>query len=268
LQNIARTISQIGHEDTKAPPVFLGLAEIENARVLADLVQSEQLRDYYYDFVHYESPDERGVDVAFIYQKKYFDLIYSKVYPLLRNDDQNKCDNTRDILLVCGDCFSSKIYVIINHWPSRTDGKNSTENKRINAASTVQKIIAEIKDETPDPVIFIIGDFNDNPKNKSIQKFMMTGDFINPMTEMEKNGKGSLIHHGKWHLFDQIILSKNLLGNKKISFESAGIFSPILLQDKFGRHKGPLRTYAGKRYLGGYSDHFPIYSYFSIRFEK
>lgn len=264
-QHIARAISQIGSEMNVAPPVFLGLAEIENKKVLSDLVSSEHLEAYQYDFVHYESPDLRGVDVAFLYQKRHFELIYSKTYSLLLYDHQNIRDYTRDILLVCGNCFGSRVYVIINHWPSRSDGKNSTEYKRIIAAKAVNEIISEVKNETPDPVIFIIGDFNDNPKNKSVKNFLMTGDLVNPMSEMEKNGKGSLIHLGKWHLFDQLILSKNLFGDGRIRFESALIFNPISLQDKFGRHKGPLRTFAGRRYIGGYSDHFPVYAYFSMQ---
>lgn len=264
-QHIARAISQIGSEMNVAPPVFLGLAEIENKKVLSDLVSSEHLEAYQYDFVHYESPDLRGVDVAFLYQKRHFELIYSKTYSLLLYDHQNIRDYTRDILLVCGNCFGSRVYVIINHWPSRSDGKNSTEYKRIIAAKAVHEIISEVKNETPDPVIFIIGDFNDNPKNKSVKNFLMTGDLVNPMSEMEKNGKGSLIHLGKWHLFDQLILSKNLFGDGRIRFESALIFNPISLQDKFGRHKGPLRTFVGRRYIGGYSDHFPVYAYFSMQ---
>jgi predicted extracellular nuclease len=263
-QHIAAVISQIGSEMNVAPPVFLGLAEIENKKVLSDLVSSEHLVAYQYDFVHHESPDLRGVDVAFIYQKRHFELIYSKPYSLLLYDHQNMRDYTRDILLVCGNCFGSRVYVIINHWPSRNDGKNSTEEKRIKAAKAVHEIISEIKEETPDPVIFIIGDFNDNPKNKSVKNVLMTGDLVNPMSEMEQNGGGSLIHLGKWHLFDQLILSKNLFGGERIRFESARIFNPISIQDKFGRHKGPLRTFAGRRYIGGYSDHFPVYAYFSV----
>jgi predicted extracellular nuclease len=265
LQHISRAISQIGFAKNAAPPVFLGLAEIENKKVLSDLIHSEYLEPYQYDFVHYESPDVRGVDVAFIYQKKYFELIHSAPYSLLLYDDEDLRDYTRDILLVCGNCYGSRVYVIINHWPSRSDGKNSTEVKRMKAAKTVQGIISEIKNETPDPFIFIIGDFNDNPKNKSIKNVLMTDELVNPMTEMEENGKGSLIHLGKWHLFDQLILSTNLMGGGSIRFESAGIFKPDSLQDKFGRHKGPLRTFAGKRYIGGYSDHFPVYAYFSVQ---
>ncbi|MFD1314958.1 endonuclease/exonuclease/phosphatase family protein [Namhaeicola litoreus] len=263
LHRIAETIAGIGLNETNQPPVLIGLAEVENDKVLLDLLSQKELAPFNYDFVHYESPDERGVDVAFLYRKDFFELIYSDVYPLLIYEQGQARDYTRDILLICGKLFGEKIYVIINHWPSRSNGKSYTENKRISGAKKVKEIMNQVYEETKDAKVIVMGDFNDSPKNHSIIQLVNQNNLINPMLDMQKSGLGSLIHLGKWHLFDQIMFNKNVLNSDQSTFVSAHIFSPDFLIEKNGRGKGgPFRTYNGSRYVGGYSDHYPVYAIF------
>lgn len=265
LENLATAIVKLGTDQIDLPPVFLGLAEVENSKVLSDLIATQKLSQFNYDFVHYESPDERGVDVAFLYRKDLFELIYSDVYPLEIYDEFDARDYTRDILLIHGSCFGEKIFIIVNHWPSRNNGKNHSENKRISAAKKVRNIVQEIYAENPEAFILIMGDFNDGPKSRSIKNYLMSENFYNPMLELQQYREGSLIHLGKWHLFDQIILSNNFLQNEKISFSQAGIFKADFLRERRGTRGGPLRTYMGKHYIGGFSDHFPVYAIFSLK---
>ena len=262
IRNLSKAIAQIGVDKTELPPVILGVAEVENNKVLEDLISSENLKDYNYDFVHYESPDERGIDVAFLYQKKYFELTYSDTYTLLLEDENQDRDYTRDILLISGKLFDKRVYIIVNHWPSRNSGKRFSETKRIKAAQLIHKIVDEIRQEDPDPRIFIMGDFNDDPDSNSIRNFLVSPGFFNPMLGLYRQGKGSLYHQGKWHIFDQIILSEKFLSKKGLHFKDAEVVNEYFLQEKYGRSKGaPLRTFLGNRYIGGYSDHFPVCIY-------
>ncbi len=265
IQNISKVISKISIDQTQKPPIFLGVSEVENSRILEDLIQSENLKPFQYDFVHYDSPDERGIDVAFLYQKKYFELIYSNTYTLYLEDKNHDRDFTRDILLISGKLFNEQVYVIVNHWPSRNNGINSSESKRVRAAKLIHEIISEIYLEDPDPNIIIMGDFNDEPNNNSIKNFLVTSEYFNPMLELQQKGKGSIFHNKKWYMLDQIIMSINFLEKEKLFFENAEIFNAYFLQEKYGKTKGtPLRTFSGNRYIGGFSDHFPVCAYFKV----
>ena len=262
IENLSKVISKVGEKKSKFPPILLGVSEVENETCLFDLINSKKLVPYSYGFVHYNSPDERGIDVAFLYQKKHFELVYSKTYTLFLTDEQMNREYTRDILLVSGKLFQEQVYVIINHWPSRTKGISSSDAKRVKAAILVREIIQEIQMENENAKIMIMGDFNDEPNCNSIQNFLMGEDLFNPMSPLKQKGKGSVKYKGKWYMFDQIILSNSFLSNslKMMSFKSADVFDAYFLQEKSGKRKGaPKRTYVGKWHLGGYSDHFPVY---------
>ncbi len=263
IQNLSKVVSKIGLKESKLPPIFIGLSEIENKTGLTDLILSEKLKPFGYDFVHYDSPDERGIDVAFLYQKEYFELIYSDTYTLYLTDNENNRDYTRDILLVSGKLFDEVVYIIINHWPSRSGGTKISENKRIKASNLVQEIIANIYKENESPNIIIMGDFNDEPNSKSVKNILMNSELINPMLGLQSNKVGSVKYHGKWYLFDQIIISQSFLSNSKLKFLSAQVFDDYFLQEPRGRRKGaPKRTFIGKWHQGGFSDHFPVLAYF------
>jgi len=265
INNLSRVISTIGTKYTSLPPIFIGVAEVENKTCLDDLIYSDKLQSYNYDYVHYDSPDERGIDVAFLYQTKYFEVTYSNVYPLYITDENNNRDYTRDILLISGKLFGEPVHIIVNHWPSRNNGTKNSNDKRIKAADLVHKIMDEICLENEDQSFIIMGDFNDEPNDSSIKKLLLNEDLFNTTQVLSEQNKGTSKHRGKWYLFDQIIISKRFLfdENSRLKFQSANIFDDHFLQEKSNKYKGaPKRTYIGKWHQGGYSDHFPVLAYF------
>ncbi|NAS10872.1 endonuclease/exonuclease/phosphatase family protein [Poritiphilus flavus] len=262
LYKLARTISDIGREDTKSVPVLLGVAEVENEGVVNDLISAEPLRDTAYSFVHYDSPDERGIDTALIYHKDFFEVSYSEPINLLVHNPDGEIDTTRDILYVRGSLNGEEVHVFVNHWPSRRDGDMETDYKRIKAANTILEYMVGIEKEYSDPNYIIMGDFNDGPKAKSIQDLVEAKSLYNPMEKLLTPDRGSANYKNRWSLFDQIILSHNFLNYEKgtHTFNSADIFDEYFLTEFKGKYAGsPFRTYGGRKYLGGYSDHFPVY---------
>ncbi len=261
IKKLSSVISQIGVEQSGIPPVIVGVAEIENLKVVTDLVEAKDLEEYHYGIVHYDSKDERGIDVALLYQKEHFELLDSEAFPLIFEDDDGGPDYSRDVLLVKGKLKGELTYFIVNHWPSRRKGTEETQPKRIKAANLVHEVIDKIKAETDDPNIVIMGDFNDNPNSPSIKQHLVSEDFYNPFESIYDKGKGTATHNDNWYLFDQIILSKNFFNEEnKFEYIGAGIFDEHFLKSWKGKRKGdPFRTYIGKWHQGGFSDHFPVY---------
>ncbi len=262
LRKLGYTISRIGTKTAKKPPVIVGLAEVENKRVIKDLVKSKFLKDLDYGIVHYDSPDERGIDVALIFKKQFFQVIQSEVFPLDLTYPDGMPDYTRDILMVKGQLNGETIYVLVNHWPSRREGEKETEPKRMKAAHKVIEIIHQIKVEDKNAKVIIMGDFNDGPNSKSIKHIMNATDVYNPMIDLLSFRRGSLGHHRKWYLFDQILFTTNLFEyeSKRHSFSKVNIFDLEFLKQYKGKYKNfPFRTFVGRKYKGGYSDHFPVF---------
>lgn len=260
VEKLGKAISRIGEDSLQIPPVLLGLAEVENSTVLEDLIHSDSLQFLPYKYVHFDSPDERGIDVALLYNSKVFLPLESKAIPVIVHDSKNTRDYTRDILYVSGKLNNETVHIYVNHWPSKRSGFDETRRKRIEIAQLLHQEIANIGEENPK--IIIMGDFNDNPNDDSIQKHLVTKHFQNPMLSLYNEGKGASKFYGKWMLFDQIILSRNFFSEKKYEylFKKALIFDAPFLTNPRGRHKSePFRTYTGKYYQGGYSDHFPVY---------
>ena len=264
VKKIGSVISQLGMNRSKYPPAIVGLVEVENDKVVSDLANSTNLKRHHYGFVHHNSPDERGIDVALLYNKIAFELLDSKTYPVFLEDDEGNRDYTRDILKVSGNLHGELIHILVNHWSSRREGTAETEHKRITTAKTVREIIDVIRDSEMDPKIIIMGDFNDNPTSKSVKQHLVLDDFYNPMESMFDKGNGTLTYNKKWNLFDQIILSKNFLEKQKgkFYFKHAEVFNKDWMKIYKGKLKGsPFRTYIGKWYQGGFSDHFPVYAF-------
>ncbi len=261
-RKLAKAISKIGLDDSQLPPVLIGIAEVENARVIQRLLQSEKLKVIDYGYVHFDSPDERGIDTALIYNKDYFHVLDAETIPLLIENTNGDRDLTRDILYVKGELNNEVFHVFVNHWPSRRDGAELTAYKRVAAANTILRKINFLRQDGKDANIVIMGDFNDDPNSESIQTLMDSGLFINPMQALLTPNSGSANYKGEWSLFDQVIVSHSFL-NYEVgthSFKKAKVFAPRFLKEWKGKYKGnPYRTYAGKKYLGGYSDHFPVY---------
>lgn len=260
IEKLGKCISRIGEEQSQLPPVFIGLAEVENSVVLENLIQSDGLQYLPYDYIHFDSPDERGIDTALLYNKTLFEPVDSKAIPIIIYDANNVRDYTRDILYVKGVLNNEIVHVYVNHWPSKRSGFDETRLKRIEIANILHQEIESIEEENPK--IIIMGDFNDNPDDDSIRRHLVTSNYKNPMLPLYQNNQGASKFYGKWMLFDQIILSNNFFESlpDKLTYKKAFIFNPDFLTNPRGRHRGePFRTYSGKYYQGGYSDHFPVY---------
>ncbi len=259
---LGTAISNIGFSETGKAPILVGVAEVENKRVLEDLIASKHLKNKNYGIVHYDSPDERGIDVGLIYQKQYFEVTNSEKIQVLVDNDHGERDYTRDILRVTGYLNNEEVHILINHWPSRRDGAELTAYKRIVAAQKNREIIDQITSENADAKIIIMGDFNDDPHSESVKNHLVQNDLFNPMERLLTRYRGTTNYRSQWNLFDQIIFSHNFhkYEKGKHCFSDASIFDDDFLKIYKGRYKGnPFRTYVGRKYLGGYSDHFPVY---------
>ncbi len=273
LKNISKTISKIGAGVTKTSPDIIGLCEVENNQVLQDLIHQPALLEKAYGIIHFDSPDERGIDVALLYKKAVFipSSFESRRLLLFNTDDER--DYTRDLLVVGGMLDNEKIYLIINHWPSRSGGESRSKPNRIAAAKLNRRIMDSLIRLDADAKIISMGDLNDDPIDESLRKVLKTkgeqkkleaGELFNPMEKLYKKGIGSLAYRDKWNLFDQILITSNLIDSQEDTYRfwKAGVFSPSYLITQKGTYKGyPFRTYAGGNYIGGYSDHFPVYIY-------
>lgn len=273
LKNISKVISEIGADITTTSPDIIGLCEIENRQVLEDLIAQPNLRDKDYGIIQYDSPDERGIDVALLYKQSAFIPSNTSSRRLLLFNDEGERDYTRDQLVVQGYLDAEKIYLIVNHWPSRSGGEARSKPNRIAAAQLNRQIIDSILKGDSDARILSMGDFNDDPTDTSIIKILKKAsvrssntieEMYNPMEKLYKKGFGSLAYRDRWNLFDQILLTPNLLNSETYTYQywKAGIYSPPYISTQTGPFKGyPFRTYSGRNYTAGYSDHFPVYLY-------
>lgn len=273
LKNLERVISEIGKSEMHAnAPVILGVCEIENLRVLEDLVKMPKLASKGYKIIHYESPDGRGIDVGLLYQEKHFTPTSHASIPLKikRLDEPDKWLKSRDQLLVTGLLDGEEVHFIVNHWPSRSGGEKRSSPYREAAGALNRVIIDSLQSRNPNAKIMTMGDLNDGPFNKSVKKMLGTVGLkteitpklmFNPMEEMSKKGIGSLAFREAWDLFDQIILSEPMVKQKPTGwfFYKAAVFNKPFLIQTTGQYKGyPLRNSDAEP---GFSDHFPVYVY-------
>lgn len=272
-QNLARVVAELGTELSPDGLAVLGVAEVENRRVLEDFVQQEAIKDRNYQIIHYESPDRRGIDVALLYQSKYYQVTESKAIPLMIYNDAGERVYTRDILLVGGTFDGDPLYILVNHWPSRSGGESATRDYRNAGALRCKEISDSLSVLNPANKVIIMGDLNDDPVSPSVKKIIRAQaqagrvrprGFFNPMYEYYKKGFGTLAYRDAWSLFDQILLNYPLVDpqNDGYRFYRAHIHNPSYLIQKKGRYKGyPFRTFDFDNYMGGYSDHYPVYVY-------
>lgn len=262
LRKLGFAISNIGRRETGKHPVLVGLAEVENAKVIEDLIASKHLEGLNYNYVHFDSLDERGIDVALLYDTTVFEVLDSEVFTISLKDEDGSPDYTRDILLVSGVLDGEKVHVIVNHWSSRREGQQETEFKRLASSEKVSDIISSLNQKDPDTKIMVIGDFNDTPQNRSLKRLVDDFGLFNPFETLRSFTRGTVKHKRQWFIFDQILVSTNFFKSSKNEFEffKADIFDENFLKLFNGPFKGtPFRTYVGKKYKGGYSDHFPVY---------
>jgi len=173
INSLGTAISNIGFSKSRKAPVLLGVAEVENKKVLEELIQTKHLKNKGYGIVHYDSPDERGIDVGLLYQKQYFEVTNSESIPILVNSQKGDRDYTRDVLYIVGKLNKEEIHILVNHWPSRRDGAELTSYKRIAAAKKNREIISKITTQNADAKIIVMGDFNDDPFNESIKQHLV-----------------------------------------------------------------------------------------------
>lgn len=274
-KNLAKVINAIGRDFTGSSPSIVGLAEVENFNVINDLVNQEELRHANYSILHYDSPDLRGIDVGLIYKKNVFLPTHTVSHRLNITNPNNPAKKTltRDQLVVRGMLEGESIYIIVHHWPSRSGGEAISLPNRVQAGKLNRKIIDSILKIDAQAKIINMGDFNDDPtspsiketlRSKSTQKDLNANDLYNPMEAMFKNGMGSLAWRDSWNLFDQIMVSANLVTKdfQSLQFYQAGIFNEAYLTTSHGKFKGyPFRSYSHEGWTGGYSDHFPVFIY-------
>lgn len=269
LDRLAEVIKQLGEEYTPDGPAVIGMCEIENINVLKDLAKQEKIASRNYQPILIEGPDARGVDPALMYNPKYFKPEKYLSYPVtVVTDPEHK---TRDILVVYGKLLGEPFAFLVNHWPSRRGGEEASRPNRIAAAKVARHIADSITNTDPNIKIMIMGDYNDDPTNESIKKYIRTyGDinrirddeFFNPMENLHKKGFGTLAYKDQWNLFDQIFINKPLLPKDyhTLQYLDAKIFNKPFVRNDFGNFKGyPFRTIVGGNYQGGYSDHFSVY---------
>ena len=234
---------------------ILGLCEVENRKVLQDLNKSYKARNY--SIVHYDSPDERGIDNALLYDKNKFTLISSKpIKNALKGGDK-----TRDILYVEGKFKNNKLHIFVNHWPSNYGGREKAIPKRFETANLVMDVIKKIQNKDKFADIVLIGDFNEDPDEQNITHLTKIGieSLMVPMLGQPK--VGTYVYRGRDYFYDQILINKGLKDQKYLSVDLESLY--ILDIPKYRQQEGnyahfPFRFWAGNRLLGGYSDHLAI----------
>lgn len=278
--NLSRIIRNMN--ENRGPDI-LGVCEVENEAVLRQLVD-KFLSDLNYEIAYVESPDRRGIDNGLLFKKDKFKLIEVTSDTVQLNYD----GATRPVVgavLVSNE--NDTIYCFVNHWPSRRGGEVVSEPNRISAGNTLRNRVNKIYDSSPSANIVIMGDFNDMPNNKSVIEALgalpfycdsldVPDYYLNEIIEENinrnlfntaypkfSNGEGTYLYRGNWNMLDQFIISHSLLTNENFYYlcNSFEIFKPEYAVTKTGAYAGAIfPTFGGAgRYLGGYSDHFPVF---------
>ncbi len=255
------------------PPAVVGFCEVENAGVLKDLSLNTPLKQAAYKVVHYESSDRRGIDVGLIYRSGLLTLVASR--PLAVRSEQDTAFRTRDILYAKFETLDGGLlHIYINHWPSRYGGQLETVEKRALAATVLRHHFDSLSMAEPGAKAIMMGDFNDQPGDPSVLQVLRalpettpqdSAGLIQLFSEAEALGFAGTLKHGHdWQIFDQVIVSHGLY-HAQTGYAyckgSARIFNAPFLFEEDERYLGEklFRTYSGPTYVGGYSDHLPVF---------
>ena len=274
LKNMAKVLAEMGTD--WLPGVgcaAIGVAEVENAKCLTDLCDQAPLKARNFKFVHIEGPDQRGVDCALVYNPSLFKVRSQQLVPYIYKLSKDAQRATRGFLVVKGVLGGEDVAIIVCHLPSR----GAESYYREEGGRQVREVKERLQKEAPNIKILIMGDMNDDPQDKSMAvalgaqrkiKDVPKNGLYNPWWDVLASGTGTLQYDGKWNLFDQIILSENLLHQEgandygTLKLRRHQIFRRDYLFQKEGRYKGnTLRTHAGGVWLDGYSDHLPTVVY-------
>ena len=269
LHNIATVIQAMGGADG---PAVVGLAEVENNMVLNDLVRQPEIARRNYKYEWFDGPDPRGINVALIYNPKYFQVIKSEPLHIDLSGTGGK-SVTRDVLHVYGILSGDTVHIFVNHWPSRRGGEDASDPKRAIAAMVNKTAIEKLMSKNPNTKAIVMGDLNDNPDSYSVDKVLgakanqgatAASGLFNPWASIFAGGSGTEEYRHSWNLFDQVIISGGFLQNKnhKLHYDKAEIFKPDFIIDHYKGHEGePHRSFVGTHWINGYSDHFPVILY-------
>mgnify|MGYP000520336849 CR=1 FL=1 len=264
--NLGKTILSVGGWEGVE---IIGLCEVENRKVLDDLVKKTLLKPNNYQILHKESPDKRGIDVALLYRGDKITIDTVQYINVFLGKDQRP---TRDILYTTiRTSNNARLHIFVNHWPSRYGGQMKSDPKRKMAARVVRGYVDSIMQAEPQANVLLMGDFNDEPDNESIHDvlnatadstFKDTTTLYNLMSPIRGN-HGTHKYQGAWGVLDQFMVTKSLFqGASDLQImEGPFIFRPPFLMTKETKYPGwtPYRTFLGFKYMGGYSDHLPIY---------
>lgn len=257
--------------DAMEQPDFLGFCEVENERVLKDFVAAKVFKNKNYKYVHENSPDARGIDVAFVYDSTVFEVTDFNSIRINFPDNIAAFYTTRDVLVVKGVWHKTDtLHFYINHWPSRRGGLKASEPKRVYVAQMVKENIDEVFSKNADANIIVMGDFNDEPMNKSIQETLnaqpdsvaiANKGLYNCMYSEDVRKMGSYNYRGNWNMLDQFIVSSAILDKKDGLYgQNSTVFQQSWMMYQSEKNGlTPSRTYGGPNYYGGISDHLPIY---------
>ena len=273
LHNMAYALADLGTDKLPIGCAIIGVSEVENSNALDDLVAQPELAARGYKYVHIEGPDRRGVDCAMLYNPSLFTLRNAVLVPYVPELEQDSTFKTRGFLTVSGILADEPVTVIVCHWPSRFSGSFYREC----AGRQVKVIKDSVMNADPNNKVIVMGDMNDDPQNKSMSeelgakgkiKEVKKGDMFNPWWKILDSGTGTLSYQGSWNLFDQIVLSHNMVDTKetkdysKLTYYTCQIQRRDYLLQSEGQYKqSPKRTTASGVWLDGYSDHLPTVVY-------
>jgi predicted extracellular nuclease len=263
INSIYKTLTAAG---TWSPPDIIAFCEVENRKVLEDLVYGTYLAKFDYRIVHEDSPDQRGIDVCLIYRAdslKLIDFRYWIPSGLTRGNF-----TTRSVLCARFAFRNDTLNVIINHWPSRRGGVLAGEELRNRISEMVREKADSIsKKSLSDAKIIIAGDFNCTPDDLQIRRLLEHNGSELSLADLSEypavKGGGTYRYMGNWEMIDQVIVSQSLLSGDKGLYTTRTmlrIFKPDFLLVKDPKFPGmsPFSTYRGYRYQGGFSDHLPV----------
>jgi len=285
MSNIEKVFFSVATQN-KAYPTVIGVSEIENRNVLEDVVSLDKLQNANYQICHYDGPDARGVDCAFLYRPDQFKIEGSEPIKA-KIPGAREGFRTRDILTMWGTIEGEPFFFVVSHWPSRRGGQSSSAFLREGVAAQIRGIIDSVRTANPLVKAVVMGDFNDDPQDKSVSEYLGgklnkskldPNDMYNPFWQLHKDGYGSLAYNDAWNLFDNIVVSASLanpqegtlgLWKPKKSKYWGNIFAPDFLHQQEGQYKGyPLRTYVGNNFQAGFSDHFPVFIFIAKQTEN
>lgn len=286
LHNMAYALSRIGMHELPGGCAIIGLAEVENERVLNDLISQPELAERGYKFIHVEGPDKRGIDCALLYQPTLFKVETVNLYPYVQEQEKDSAFHTRGFLTVTGQLAGERIAVIVCHWPSR----GAKSFYRESGGRQTRAVKDRLLKEYPGIKVLVMGDMNDDPMDKSMTEGLgakgekwevAENEMYNPFYNyLDRINAGTLMYRGKWNLFDQIVVTPNLIpeslsydkatkkakvttdySSLKLAYARIGYRDYLITQK--GHYKGaPHRTTgSGRRWLNGYSDHLPVVTF-------